>query len=213
MDRISDRTYLTVLAAALVWGLVALATAPSASAAPVIGQPAPGFSGVDSSGKTVRLSDFRGRTVVLEWTNHGCPYVGKHYDTDNMQALQKQAAAQGVVWLSIISSAPGRQGHVSPAEANDLTVSRKAAPASVILDPRGNIGRAYEATATPHMFVINREGVLVYKGAIDDRPSANHDDVKTATNYVRTALNALAEGKLPKPAATRAYGCSVKYAD
>jgi peroxiredoxin len=193
---------------------LALFAAPLPAAADaVVGKPAPDFSGTDSNGNMVKLGDYRGRTVVLEWTNHGCPYVGKHYGTGNMQALQRQAKEKGIVWLSVISSAPGRQGHVSPQKANELTVSRKAAPAAVILDPQGTIGRAYEATATPHMYVIDKDGVLQYKGAIDDKPTANHEDVKTATNYVRVALAAVAAGKAPDPRATRAYGCSVKYAN
>jgi peroxiredoxin len=193
---------------------LALFAAPlPAVADAILGKPAPDFTGTDSNGNTVKLSDYRGKTVVLEWTNHGCPYVGKHYGTGNMQSLQRQAEEKGIVWLSVISSAPGRQGHVSPDKANELTASRKAAPAAVILDPEGTIGRAYEATATPHMYVIDAAGVLQYKGAIDDKPTANYEDVKTATNYVTAALDAVAQGRTPDPRATRAYGCSVKYAN
>ena len=177
----------------------------------LIGKMAPDFIGVASNGKSYRLSDFRGKTVVLEWTNHECPFVSKHYGTGNMQALQKEATGDGVVWLSVISSAPGRQGHVQPDEANKLTASRDAAPSAVILDGEGYIGRTYGATATPHMYVIDAKGVLVYMGAIDDKPSANHADVKIAKNYVRMALNALATGKTLTTRVTRAYGCSVKY--
>ncbi len=183
----------------------------SVQAEPIIGKPAPEFSGKDSTGQIVKLSALRGKTVVLEWTNHGCPYVQKHYGTGNMQALQKAAKDKGIIWLSIISSAPGKEGYVSGDEANELTMKRKAFPAFVILDPKGAIGRAYRATATPHMFVINKEGLLVYKGAIDDKPTANHADVKTAKNYVRAALNAIEAGQAVPQAATRAYGCSVKY--
>lgn len=201
------------LAALLAFGLITVAAPLPAAADAIVGKTAPDFTGTDSNGNTVKLSGYRGKMVVLEWTNHGCPYVGKHYGTGNMQRLQRQARDKGIVWLSVISSAPGRQGHVSPEKANELTVSRKAAPAAVILDAEGTIGRAYEATATPHMYVIDEEGVLQYKGAIDDKPTANHEDVETATNYVRAALAAVAAGKVPDPRATRAYGCSVKYAN
>jgi len=180
-------------------------------AAPKIGEAAPEFTGVDTKGKTHSLSEFRGKTVVLEWTNNGCPYVMKHYGTGNMQALQKETTGNGIVWLTIISSAPGTQGHVSPAEADGLTASRSAAPTAVLLDADGKIGRLYDARTTPHMFVITPEGKLVYAGAIDDKPTTSNEDVKTAVNYVRNALAQLAAGKPVDPALTRAYGCSVKY--
>ena len=128
----------------------------SSSATLRVGEPAPDFEGVDTQGKTHRLVDYRGKTVVLEWTNHDCPYVRKHYSAGNMQEQQREAAAQGVVWLSVISSAPGKQGHVSPAQADELTQSRQAAPQAVILDPAGNIGRAYSAKTTPHMYIIDQ---------------------------------------------------------
>ena len=197
--------------AALCFG--ALGMVAPAVADPVIGKPAPAFTATDSNGKKVSLRNYHGKTVVLEWTNHDCPFVRKHYGSGNMQALQKKATGGDVVWLSVVSSAPGRQGHVSPDRANELTAARKAAPSAVLLDPDGTIGRAYEATATPHMFVINSKGTLVYKGAIDDKPSANPADIEIATNYVRAALAATLAGKMPKPGATRAYGCSVKYAN
>lgn len=206
---LAKRFSMPFAAAALAVGLFA-AAGPAAAAA-VVGKPAPDFTATDSNGKTVKLSDLQGKKVILEWTNDGCPFVRKHYGTGNMQALQKDAGKEGVVWISVISSAPGRQGHVTPAKANELTTSRDAAPAAVILDEKGTIGHAYEATATPHMYVIDEQGVLAYKGAIDDKPSANHDDVKVAKNYVRSALQAMAQGNPPDPAATRAYGCSVKY--
>ncbi len=178
---------------------------------PKIGQPAPAFTATDSNGMPRKLSDFRGKTVVLEWTNHDCPFVRKHYGSSNMQALQKEAKDKGIVWLSVISSAPGRQGHVDGSKANALTTMRDAAPTAVLLDPEGTLGRAYGARATPHMFVVTPEGKLAYKGAIDDRPSANPADIPVARNYVRTALGALTKGTQIDPAATRAYGCSVKY--
>ena len=143
---------------------------------------------MDSKGNTVSLSDLRGKTVVLEWTNNECPYVVKHYGSGNMQKLQTEASKDGVVWLSVISSAPGKQGHVSGAEADALTRSRKAAPAHVLLDEKGEIGKQYAARTTPHMFVINPEGTLVYMGGIDNRPTADKADIEGATNYVRPCL-------------------------
>jgi hypothetical protein len=183
----------------------------SAYAAPQIGQPAPEFSAVDSNGKTVKLADFRGKTVVLEWTNDGCPYVKKHYSTGNMQSLQMEETAKGIVWLTVISSAPGAQGHVSGDEANALTTSRGAAPTAVLLDPDGAVGHLYDARTTPHMFIVNGEGALVYMGGIDDKATSEHADVKTARNYVRAALDNLAAGAPVENAVTRPYGCSVKY--
>lgn len=186
-------------------------TAGTGQAEPRIGDPAPVFSGVDSNGKTQTLSDLKGKTVILEWTNHLCPFVGKHYGAGNMQALQKDATKDGIVWLSVISSAPGLQGHVAAEKANALTSERDAAPSAIILDEKGEIGKAYNARTTPHMYIINPEGTLVYKGAIDDTPSANPGDIPKSRNYVRDALAALNAGKQPDPSSTRAYGCSVKY--
>lgn len=182
-----------------------------AMAAPQIGEMAPDFVGTDTKGQQVRLSDLRGKTVILEWTNDGCPYVQKHYDTGNMQTLQKETTNQGIVWLSIISSAPGTQGHVEPAQADQLTSSRDAAPSAVVLDPEGAIGRLYDARVTPHMYIITPDGKLAYQGAIDDKPTARDADVETANNYVRKALELIAAGKPVDPAVTRAYGCSIKY--
>ena len=191
--------------------LVAVLSATNAYAAAQVGQPAPEFSAVDSHGKTHQLSDYRGKLVVLEWTNHQCPYVRKHYDSNNMQTLQKEAAAQDVVWLSVISSAPGKQGHVSAQQANELTADRGAAPAAVLLDGEGSIGRAYGAKTTPHMYVVDRQGTLVYMGGIDDTPTASAGDVDGARNYVRAALEELQSGKSVGEPVTRPYGCSVKY--
>lgn len=194
-----------VLAAALC------AVAFSAQAAPEIGAAAPAFSGKDAKGKTVNLGDYADRTVVLEWTNHECPFVKKHYESGNMQSLQKELTAKGAVWLTVISSAPGKQGHVSAAEANELTASRKAAPSDVILDEDGKIGMAYGATATPTMVLITPKQTVAYMGAIDSIPSAKEDDIPKAQNYVRAAYDALAAGKPVQVAETKAYGCSVKY--
>jgi peroxiredoxin len=191
--------------------LLALFTAAGAQAAVSVGQPAPEFSGVDTRGKTHSLSDFAGKTVVLEWTNHDCPYVVKHYGAGNMQRQQKAATDAGVVWLSVISSAPGKQGHVEPAEADRLTESRNASPTAVILDASGDIGRAYGARTTPHMYVIDGEGVLRYMGGIDDRPTTRKDDIAGATQYVEVALAELAAGQPVSTPVSRPYGCSVKY--
>jgi len=182
-------------------------------AAATVGQPAPAFSLVSSGGgPAVSLADQRGKLVVLEWTNHDCPYVRKHYETQNMQRLQKDATGRGVVWLTVISSAPGTQGHVSAAQANELTKSRGAAPTAVLFDPTGVAGKAYGATVTPHMYVVNKDGVLMYAGAIDDRPTSRRSDVDGAQNYVRAALDAVAAGQPVKTPLTRAYGCTIKYA-
>jgi peroxiredoxin len=181
-------------------------------AAPKVGVAAPPFTATATIGKPVTLADQRGKIVVLEWTNHDCPYVRKHYDTDNMQTLQKEAVGQGVVWLTIISSAPGTEGHVSAGQADELTATRKAQPTAVLLDPTGVVGRAYGATNTPHMYVIDKAGTLMYAGAIDDRPTSRRSDVQGARNYVREALQAVAAGQPVPTPVTRAYGCTVKYA-
>jgi len=200
------------IAAIAVLGYVAIATvAAPVRADAVPGKPAPDFTATDSNGRSHKLSDLKGKTVVLEWTNDGCPYVRKHYGSGNMQALQKDAADKGIVWLTVISSAKGEQGHVDGAGANRLTADRKATPAAVLLDPAGTIGRAYGAKTTPHMYVIDKDGKLVYNGAIDDKPTANTADIKGARNYVKEALAAVTEGKPVAVASTRAYGCSVKY--
>lgn len=188
-----------------------LAAAGLAQAAPKPGAPAPGFTLPGSDGKSYALSSFKGRYVVLEWTNHQCPFVRKHYDSGNMQALQKELTAKGVVWLSVISSAPGKQGHVDAAKAAELTRSRGAAPTAVLFDPGGGVGRAYDAKTTPHMFVIAPDGTLVYMGGIDSIPSADPADIARATPYVEVALAEAMAGKPVSNASTRPYGCSVKY--
>ena len=197
--------------------LIAAAAAALALAVPAHAKIATGatvsdMTVVDSNGTTHKLSDFAGKRVVLEWTNHGCPYVKKHYRTDNMQALQREATADGdTVWLSVISSAPGKQGFVSGAEANELTVTRGAAPTAVILDADGVAGKAFSARTTPHMYVIDENQTLVYQGAIDDNRSANPATVKGAKNYVRAALADLDAGRAVAEGETSPYGCSVKY--
>jgi hypothetical protein len=197
-------------AIAMVAALTMFAAVP-VSAAPETGKPAPDFTATASSGKTVKLSDFKGKIVVLEWTNDGCPYVQKHYGSGNMQPLQKAAAADGVVWLSVISSAKGAQGHVTGPEADKLTVSRGAAPAAVLLDPEGTLGRLYKAETTPHMYIVDKTGTLVYMGGIDDKPNSDPAAIKGARNYVRQALDELRAGKPVSEPVTQPYGCSVKY--
>ena len=182
-----------------------------AFAAPVIGEAAPEWTGIDSHGVQHSLSDFKGKTVVMEWTNNGCPYVRKHYDSGNMQALQKEATDKGIVWITVASSAEGKQGHLTPEETNDLMAKEGSNATARILDPEGTIGHAYEAKTTPHMYVINPDGVLVYNGAIDDDPSFKTDGIKTAKNYVKAAWKAVAAGDSIETAATQPYGCSVKY--
>jgi peroxiredoxin len=206
-DRLTRRTFLAAT------GLAALAkTAPAwASTVAKVGAAAPAFTSAATSGKPVTLGDYRGRIVVLEWTNHDCPYVRKHYETGNMQTLQKEATDKGVVWLTVISSPPGTQGYATAAEADALTAKRKANPSLVLLDPRGDVGRMYGATNTPHMYVIDKAGVLAYAGAIDDRPSSRKADVEGAHNYVRAAIQEVAAGQPVKTPVTRAYGCTVKF--
>lgn len=201
----------SVTRSALTLAALLLGAAGALHAAPEVGKPAPAFTGSDTAGKTWSLGDLAGQPVILEWTNHDCPYVRKHYDAGNMQALQREAAEEGYVWLSVISSAPGKQGHVSPAEADRLTAERGAAPAAVLLDEDGTIGRAYGARTTPHMYLIDGGGTLVYMGGIDDRPTSNPADIPGATNHVRAAMADLAAGRAVAQAVTRPYGCSVKY--
>lgn len=195
-------------------GAGALLLAPRlAAAAPAIGAPAPDFALPDQDGDLRRLADFRGRVVVLEWTNHECPFVRKHYGSTNMQGLQRLAAERGVTWLTIASSPPGEQGHVTGAQAKELTASRNAAPAAVLLDHRSAAARAYRATVTPHMFVISADGVLRYMGGIDSIRSTRVEDVPRATPFLRDAMLAVVEGRPVAQASTPAYGCVIKYVD
>jgi len=191
---------------------VTLAVAPSAYAKPKVGAPAPSFSGMTADGKTVSLDDLKGKTVVLEWTNKDCPYVRKHYGTENMQTLQRESKSDhGVMWVSVISSAPGTQGYLEPDEARANVSETKAAPDHVVLDSKGAVGRAYAAVTTPHMFIIDAEGTLRFMGGIDNMPSADWGTVKGAKNYVRAALDDMSAGRDVAEAVTRPYGCSVKY--
>ncbi len=198
----------------VILGATAVALAPAAAfatAGPEVGKPAPLFTGTDSNGKTWSLADLKGKVVVLETTNHDCPYVRKHYGSKNMQEQQREAAAKGVVWLTLASNAAGEQGSVTPAQANELTRSRDAAPAAVLIDPQSKIARAYGATVTPHMYIVDAKGTLVYKGGIDSIPSSSVADVPKAKQYVRVALDEVLAGKPVSEASTRAYGCTMKY--
>jgi peroxiredoxin len=182
-----------------------------ASAGVEVGKMAPDFTAVGSDGKSYTLSELRGQRVILEWTNADCPYVRKHYGAGNMQALQKDAADNDFLWLSVISSAPGKQGHVSADDANALSESRDATPATVLLDESGKVGKLYGARTTPHMYIVDEKGTLVYAGGIDDKPTANPDDIDGATNYVRQAMDEMLADKSVSVATSRPYGCSVKY--
>ena len=197
----------------LVLGSAAVALTPALgfAASPDLGKPAPQFTAVDSNGKTWSLADLKGKVVVIETTNHDCPYVRKHYNAKNMQIQQREAAAKGVVWLTSASSATGEEGYVTAAQANDLTRKRDAAPAAVLLDPQSKIARAYGATVTPHMYIIDANSVLVYKGGIDSIPSADVSDIAKAKQYVRVGLGEVLAGKPLSDSSTRPYGCSLKY--
>ena len=189
---------------------LALTAIPTFAVAP--GAPAPDFKGTDSNGVQHSLSEYRGKYVVLEWANKGCPYDQKHYLSGSMENLQKEWTAKGVIWLSVISSSPGEQGYVTPSEENAYIKSMHVASTAVLLDPTGTIGRLYSAKTTPHMFVIDPTGKLIYEGAIDNKPTTYQADLKGAQNYLNDALNASMAGKPVAVESTRPYGCSVKYA-
>jgi hypothetical protein len=208
--RLMSRAARATLAAAALWACVS-GSSWAAGDEPQVGQPAPAFSATDSQGSTRRLEDFRGKTVVLEWTNADCPFTHKHYASGNMQALQGLAREHGVVWLSVISSAPGKQGYVDGRGADALTRSRQAAPTAVLLDPAGSLGRLYHAKTTPHMFVIGPAGDLKYMGGIDSIATPDIGDIKNAEPYLKEAMLAVVDGKPVVHPVTRPYGCSVKY--
>lgn len=180
-------------------------------ASATIGQSAPAFTAVDTSGKTVSLADFKGKHVVLEWVNPGCPYVQKHYDSQNMQGTQAEATAKGVVWLAVNSTAADHGDYKTPAALAQWMQSHKAKASATLMDADGKLGRAYGARSTPHMYIVNPAGTLVYAGAIDSKPTSNPADIATATNHVKVALNESLAGKPVSVPSTRAYGCSVKY--
>jgi peroxiredoxin len=195
----------------LTFALVLLLMVP-VFAAVRVGETAPNFTATDSDGHQHGLAEYKGKFVVLEWHNQGCPYTRKHYDSGNMQKLQKLWTSRGVVWFTVISSAPSEQGYVTAAQENDYVKRMGAAPTAVLLDPKGDLGHLYGAKTTPHMFVINPQGQLIYDGAIDDKATSEQSDIAGATNYVTAALEASMAGKPVAVTASRPYGCSVKYA-
>lgn len=176
-----------------------------------IGETAPDFTLTDTNGKEQSLSSYKGKFVVLEWLNHDCPFVHKHYDGGNMQALQKEFTAKDVVWLSINSSAEGKEGYYSAEKSNELTAEKGAAPTAVLLDSNGKVGKQYGAKTTPHMYVVDPQGILIYQGSIDDKASADSADIATSKNYVKQALDEALAGKAVSESSTKSYGCSVKY--
>lgn len=197
----------------LIRSLTLFLAAPTlALAAAVPGEKAPDFSEVDAAGKTHTLTDYKGEWLVLEWFNKGCPYVRKHYGSGNMQALQKKYTGEDINWLTVISSAEGKQGYLEPAQALEVAESHELnASAPFLLDPDGSMGRAYGAKTTPHMFIINPQGEVVYAGAIDDNDSANPAVIPDSKNYVAAALDASLAGETVDVSSSRAYGCGVKY--
>ncbi len=196
----------------LPFAIIALAATPAA-ADQVTGQPAGNFRLMDADGKAVTFAQFKGRPVVLEWNNPGCPFVQKHYDSGNMQAAQSKAKAMGAAWLTINSGAPGKQGHMSGPQAKAFVAKAKAQPTAYLLDPQGRVGKGYGAKTTPHMYLIDASGKLVYQGGIDDKPTADKADVAGARNHVLAALAEVKAGKKVSVPEARPYGCSVKYAD
>jgi peroxiredoxin len=190
--------------------ILALGVSP-AMAAVEVGQKAPDFEAVDVEGNAVKLSDYEGQPVVIEWTNHQCPFVVKHYDSGNMQKTQKEAMEKGAAWIAVVSSAPGKQGHIDAEKAGEIIKNSGAHVSHKILDESGEIGKMYDAKTTPHMFVVDAEGMVAYAGAIDSIPSADKADVAEAENYVLAAIDSLNAGEPVETAETQPYGCSVKY--
>ena len=199
------------LAAFSLFGLFLAGAAVSAVDEPQVGQPAPDFSTIDSQGRMRHLSDYRGKVVVLEWTNADCPFTRKHYESGNMQSLQSLAQDHGIVWLSVISSAPGKQGYVDGSAADQLSKTRHAVPTAVLLDPSGSVGRLYHAKTTPHMFVIDAKGELRYMGGIDSIATTDASDIPKAEPYLKEAMLAVVDNQPVAHPVTRPYGCSVKY--
>lgn len=196
-----------------LFALPLLLAAAGAQAVATVGQPAPEITLKDTTGKTVRLSDFKGKHVVLEWTNPGCPFVRKHYDSGNMPATQKDAAGKGVVWLAVNSTEKASGDYLEPAKLTSWLKERQSVPTAILMDEEGTAGRAYGARTTPHIYIVNPQGQLIYAGGIDSIPSAKADDIPRATNYVKTGLAEALAGKPLTAATTRPYGCSIKYKD
>ena len=209
------RRILQITASLLVLALLTLGTVPTAAAQSnqaEVGKQAPDFTLKAADGESHSLSDFEGQYVVLEWLNFGCPFVGKHYGSGHMQELQKTYTDKGVVWLSIVSSAPGKQGYYPPKEMVEQKKKHDGNMTAILLDPEGTVGKTYGATVTPHMYVISPEGELLYRGGIDNRPTTDEADIKGATNYVEMALNATLNGEEVSPKRAKPYGCTIKYA-
>jgi peroxiredoxin len=206
MEGIMKRVTIVLMTLVFCVGL-----ALTAARAARVGERAPDFTATDSNGQTHKLSEYAGKYVVLEWTNRGCPYTQKHYSSGNMQNLQRQWTAKGVIWLTVASSAPGEQGYVTADQENAYLKQANAAPTAAVLDPSGTLGHLYNAKTTPDMYVINPQGILIYEGAIDDRPSSDSSDIRGAKNYVSLALSEAMAGKPVSVAASQPYGCSVKY--
>lgn len=191
--------------------LVSIAAFSLCAYAAKVGEPAPDFTGTDTNGQTHKLSEYRGKYVVLEWTNNGCPYTRKHYESGNMQSLQKEWTAKGVVWLTVLSSAKGEQGYMTASDENAYMAKVHASPTAALLDPTGAIGHEYDAKTTPDMYVVDPSGKLIYAGAIDDHPTPNPSDIAHSKNYVTDALTEAMAGQQVAVSYTRPYGCSVKY--
>lgn len=205
MKRITQTTLAVLIGLFLIWN--PLAQAEEA----LVGNPAPNFTLIDTYGNNHSLSDYKGKIIVLEWINHDCPFVKKLYNSGKMQELQKTYTGKDVIWLTINSSAPGKQGYCTPEYANELTRQKKAAQSALLLDSEGEVGKLYGAKTTPHMFIINTDGILVYNGAIDDIRSTNIEDIARAKNYVQLALEEIMAGKEVSIKTSPPYGCSVKY--
>jgi peroxiredoxin len=201
----------TMIAISMVVGFTLIAFSQAWAAR--VGEAAPDFTATDSNGVVHRLSEYQGKYVVLEWTNRGCPYTQKQYSSGNMQRLQREWTGRGVIWLTVASSAPDKQGYVTAADENAYLKQANAAPTAVLLDSTGTLGHLYDAKTTPHMFIISPKGILIYNGAIDDRPTTDPADVNGAKNYVSLALDEAMSGKAVSISTTRPYGCSIKYAD
>ena len=212
MRRRTTLLSLCTVLVALVFAAAATDFSTEKEAPPEVGKQAPNFTLKGTDGETYTLDDLEGQFVVLEWLNFGCPYVGKHYGSGNMQRLQEKYTNQGVVWLSVVSSAPGKQGYYPPEEMNAQNDKRGGQQTAILMDPTGEVGQTYGARTTPHMYVIDPTGTLIYKGGIDNKPTTDEADIKGANNYVVAALDAAMNGNEVQVETAPPYGCSVKYA-